>query len=156
VAVAVAALATAVLVGCDAGTSPPSATTTSAVPAPAVLTPSAPEVEVVPERGGAPEVLELRVVSIVNPAGQGVSVGVVLETVAGDDGGQSEYDLGRVSVFPPDRPSNFALRVPEAAVRDLTEGGRQATAVLHLDPASAGRPLDEPLRLVVAARLRPA
>ena len=97
---------------------------------------------------GPAEVLELRIDPVTNPTGAGFVVRVTLETL---DGGSSEYALGEVSTFPTDGPGAFALRLPDAAVRDLTTGGRKAAVVLHLAPVALDLPLPASLELVVAS-----
>ena len=56
-----------------------------------------------------------------------------------------------MSTFPTDAPGAFALRLPDAAVRDLTAGGRKAAVVLHLEPVASDLPLPASLQLVVAS-----
>ena len=133
---------------------PTPATTTSSVRPTIALTPTTPEVRLAPTVAGAPEVLDLLIGPVVNPTRAGFRVRVELETV---DGGRSTYGLGEVSTFPVDAPGQFALRLPDEAVRQLTSGDRSATVVLRLEPVAADMPLAESIRLVVAsARLRPA
>ena len=117
------------------------------------LTPTSPEARLEPTTSGAPEVLDLLIGPVVNPTRAGFRVRVELET----GGGRSTYGLGEVSTFPVDAPGQFALRLPDEAVRQLTTGGGMATVVLRRGSVSADLPLPESLRLVVAsATLRPA
>jgi hypothetical protein len=125
---------------------PPPASTTS-VPSTTALTPDRPEVRLAPTVSGRPEVLDLAIGPVGNPARAGFVVRVGLETVGG---GRSEYPLGEVTTFPSDAPGTFALRLPDDAVREL-EAGAKATVVLHLEPVAADMPLPEALRLTVAS-----
>jgi hypothetical protein len=129
-------------------------TSTTSVPPVIALTPAAPDARLEPTVDGVPEVLELRLGRVVNPTGRGFAVRVGLE-IAG--GAPAAYDLGEVSTFPTDAPGTFALRLPPAAVRDLTTGGATATVILHIQPVAADMPLPDSLRVVVtSATLRGA
>lgn len=74
----------------------------------------------------AASVLHLRVTQIVNPAKASLDITV---SVAGLAGGTSL--IGRVSLFPPDQPAAFRLRVPAAAAEALM-GRARATVVVEL------------------------
>ena len=78
----------------------------------------------------------------------GFFIRVTLETL---DGGGSGVRAGRGEHLSTDAPGAFALRLPDAAVRDLTAGGRKAAVVLNLEPVASDLPLPASLRLVVAS-----
>jgi len=121
---------------------------TSSVPALGVLTVDQPTARFEPTIDGRPEVLELRIDPVTNPARSAFVVRVVLET---GDGDRTEYHLGQVATFPADEPGIFALRVPDDAVRALVGGGPAATIVLRLEAVAADMPLPTSLRVSVAS-----
>lgn len=146
-ALAVAVAATLVAGG-DCGSSErPAAPPTVAVRTPMTLTAASPTARFPADRSASANLVTVRVVSIQNPALQGLVLSVGIEV------GQRTIDVGRVSPFPADQPGTYVLRLPSDAVRAVRTSS--TTIVVTVSPIAAG-PVAPGVTLAVDAGLSPA
>jgi hypothetical protein len=97
---------------------------------------------------GAPELLELSILSIRNPASQSFSIKATV--LAPELAGAGVIDIGRFTPYPPDATGTYLAAVP-AALRSLVVAqARTARVRLTLVATSPDRPLAEPLEVVVS------
>jgi hypothetical protein len=86
------------------------------------------------------DVLTLQVAAVRNPNQRPVDMAVSLS--AGREKPETR-EIGRFSLFPPDRPGTFTLRVPPPAQELLAMGDEARFLVIELLPDSRGRTAGE-------------
>lgn len=111
------------------------------------LTAASPTARFPATRSASADVVTVRVVSIQNPALQGLVLSVAIVA------GSRTVDVGRVSPFPADQPGTYVLRLPSDAVRAIRASG--TTIVVTVSPIGAG-PVAPGVTLAVDATLSPA
>ena len=113
-------------------------------PPPAPSTARTPAAFALPAGDGA-DFVELRVVSIANPAGQSLAITV---EVGLDDG---RREIGRVDVFPVDStgPMTFKLAVPGDVRSRLADDKDEVAVVVAAHPSRIGESLDPRVAVVV-------
>jgi hypothetical protein len=110
------------------------------------LTVTSPEADLpVSLSGTHPGTLRLRVVRVVNPSNQGVSIAVALRR----DG--AEQVIGTVALYPADQPGTFLLSLPPPVADLLGRPDGAPRLHLRLQSSVVDRPLVEPLKVVVTA-----
>jgi hypothetical protein len=95
-----------------------------------------------------PHALRLNVTAVENPSMQGVAIGIRLLLSA--PGGSLEHTLGAVALFPPNRPGQFTVSIPDETARLIAGGAVPQRLLLHLQSPIVRQTLIEPLKVSLA------
>jgi hypothetical protein len=142
-ALTVVAVAGLLAGGCRAVSVPPPSP--PVLPKPVVLSVTSPVALVRFDPVTGARRIRVYVVSISNPAGQAITLGVSIS-----DGGDAPVEVGTVSPFPVDHPGELTLAMSDAASR--VAGGAKPQLVIVLS-AAGKEPVRDDVRVEVTAQV---